>query len=54
MEVRLEFENPTAAKKIEEQLVIMRGSISHLEEINRITDPVMKKQMFDRFKSHQA
>jgi len=50
MEVRLEFENPGAAKKIEEQLIIMRGNLKQAEEINQIQDPTTKKQMYDKFR----
>ena len=47
--VRMEFENPSAQDRIQERIVLMKGALQQAEEINTIDDPVLRKQMWDKF-----
>lgn len=54
IETRMEYENPNAHKRSQEELITLRGRMAQMREINKISDPVERKQMYDQFKKGWA
>lgn len=50
LKTRMEYENPSAAARMQEEVILMEGFLTQARKINEITDPVLRKQMFDRLK----